>query len=211
MSVGLRHRLRQLVVLVALGGFIGCASTNVGAIRDDSFTPEQDEQALWQSADALDQYLDQHQVCYQDPQLQAYLEGVVTRLLPYLGAQSRQVRVHVLKDPFLNAFTLPNGSLYIHTGLLAQMQNEAQLATVLGHELTHFIKRHALKQQHMEHNRLVLANVLAGVIAATSGDVNLARAIMDLNGPVTQALVVAQVQGYSRDLEREATIPVCTR
>ena len=47
-----------------------------------------------------------------------------------------------MKSPQLNAFALPNGRIYINQGLLARFQNEAQLATVMAHEGTHFTNRH---------------------------------------------------------------------
>ena len=54
-------------------------------------------------------------------------------------------RVRVIEDPTLNAFAYPHGSLYVHTGLLARMENEDQLATVFGHEMTHVENRHMLR------------------------------------------------------------------
>ncbi|MCX8072229.1 MAG: M48 family metallopeptidase [Candidatus Binatia bacterium] len=78
-----------------------------------------------------------------DPQLEAYLDGIAARLLPSFGLDASTVQLRVVEDPFLNAFALPNGTLVISDGLLAQLDNEAQLACVLAHELTHFVERHA--------------------------------------------------------------------
>ena len=71
---------------------------------------------------------------YQDPLLVDYLEQVVTHLNPESMADNPELRytVGVVEDPTLNAFAFPHGALYIHTGLLARMSNEDQLATVLG-------------------------------------------------------------------------------
>ena len=49
-----------------------------------------------------------------------------------------------MRDPTLNAFSLPNGRIYVHTGLLACLESEAQLAMILGHEMTHVTNRHPL-------------------------------------------------------------------
>ena len=46
----------------------------------------------------------------------------------------------------LNAFALPGGYLYIYTGLLKHLKNEAQLAFVLGHEVGHIVGRHAIRR-----------------------------------------------------------------
>ena len=55
------------------------------------------------------------------------------------------VKIVVIKDPYLNAFAFPNGVIYIHTGMLARMDNEAQLAALLAHEMSHCIHRHTLR------------------------------------------------------------------
>ena len=54
---------------------------------------------------------------------------------------------HLLRDPkTINAFALPGGQIFITAGLLNRMDNEAQLAGVLGHEIGHVINRHAAQQ-----------------------------------------------------------------
>src|SRR5207245_8552276 len=50
----------------------------------------------------------------------------------------------VLRDPTLAAFAMPEGRVFLHTGLLSRLENEAQLATILGHEVTHVYERHYL-------------------------------------------------------------------
>ncbi len=73
-------------------------------------------------------------------------------------------KVKVVKDPFLNAFALPDGSIYFHTGLLARMENEAQLATVLGHEIAHFINRDSARQLRHRESRQTTARVVQAVL-----------------------------------------------
>jgi len=51
-----------------------------------------------------------------------------------------------LRDPEPNAFALPNGSIYVTTGLLALLDNESQLAAIIAHELTHVMRRHTYMQ-----------------------------------------------------------------
>src|SRR6185295_8181427 len=87
----------------------------------------------------------------------------------------------------------------------ASMQDEAELATVLGHELTHYVHRHALRQQRTQKQRWMMTQAVMGTLAmatvAFTGDPNAARTLMQFGNNV---VVEAQVSGYSRDLEREA-------
>jgi predicted Zn-dependent protease len=128
-------------------------------------------------------------------------------------------RFGVIRDPTLNAFAMPNGRIYVHTGLLAQVQNESQLATILGHEMTHVSNRHALKFTRDAQTKQILYTVAA--IAASIG-VAAAAGSMSKNNPVGGAVLsqtanailglglqlatIAAINGYGRDLEREADV-----
>jgi len=62
------------------------------------------------------------------------VNSVAARLHPPDPSFRIPFRIVVLKNYYLNAFAYPNGVIYVHTGILAQMENEAQLATLLAHE-----------------------------------------------------------------------------
>jgi len=195
--------LRWLAALL-LVALAGCASTDPEAIRRTGFQPEEDEQELWSSSAEIDSVLRERGVLYDDPALQQYLDGVLARIAPEVAGSTR---VAVLRDPYLNAFALPNGSIYVHSGMLASIENEAQLATLLGHEVTHYTERHSLARQRLAENRTMAIQVVVGILAvavAASGDANAVRAMLELGGSVTPSLVETQVSGYSRDLELEA-------
>ena len=118
-----------------------CASRNVPPIGygGQPFQPEPDEVALWNQADKEEQELLKKNKPYDDPMLEEYLGKIGDRLLPdtVRAAGGPGFRFGVIRDPTLNAFAMPNGRIYIHTGMLAQVQNESQLATIVGHEMTH--------------------------------------------------------------------------
>lgn len=140
---------------------------------------------LWALADDFDEDVSHTNSLYPDAELQNYLQNILDRLYP--DFQGR-IRIQVFRSPSLNAFALPNGSLYIHTSLLARCSNEAQAATILGHEAAHFVDRHALRQTEQLQNNTAFANVLtiAGV---------------PLVGPL---LAVSSTLGYSKELESKA-------
>jgi predicted Zn-dependent protease len=83
-----------------------------------------------------------------DRVLTAYANRVVKRLAASKEAQHSgfPFTFEVVADPTINAFALPGGHMFIHTGLLKALDNEAQLAGVMGHEMSHVILRHGTNQ-----------------------------------------------------------------
>jgi predicted Zn-dependent protease len=110
------------------------------------FTLDADEQRLWAQADREAAALLARVPVYDDPALTAYLARLAERLTPPALAEAGGPRPHliVLRDPTLAAFALPDGRLFLHTGLVAAVESEAQLALVLAREVAHVARRHAL-------------------------------------------------------------------
>ncbi len=220
----MRHTVafRAVALATLLLFTVSCVSTQLPPISSQggSFKPLPDEQALWEQSREEEEKLLDNAKLYQDPLLESYLEGVVSRLNPPGMAANPAIRykVRVLEDPTLNAFAYPHGSIYVHTGLLARMENEDELATVLGHEMTHVENRHMLRYQRSAQNKqigLSIAAVAAAVVLAGaegdalgSGDWGKAATI-DVFGDLLvglglQLAFLASVNGYGRGLEIEA-------
>jgi beta-barrel assembly-enhancing protease len=220
----MRHGIvfRFVAVLTLLAVTTSCVSTQLPPISasGSGFKPLPDEQELWQKSRDEEAKLLDKVTLYEDPALESYLQGVVTRLTPKAMADNPAVhyRVRVVEDPTLNAFAYPHGSIYVHTGLLARVENEDQLATVLGHEMTHVEGRHMLRQRRAAHNKEVgfaVAAVAASVVVAAAEGDALGHghwgdaAALDVFGNVLVGLglelaFVASVNGYGRGLETEA-------
>lgn len=101
-----------------------------------------------------------------DGQVRAYVGEVGNRVVAQSTAKTSPYRFqfHVLADPkTVNAFALPGGQIFITAALLSQLQNEAQLAGVLGHEVGHVIGRHAA--EHMAKGQLTQILVGAAGVA----------------------------------------------
>lgn len=143
------------------------------------------EKNLWQEAEEFDRALLRAGKVNADPALTAYLQGILDRLYPEFRGR---LTVRLLNAPHLNAFALPNGSLYVNAGLIARFENEAQLATVLAHEGAHFIHRHSLQQAERVRNAAAFALVVGMLGVPLVGDL----------------VALSSMFGYSREHEREA-------
>lgn len=166
----------------------GCTGTPIRHMEghEDSRHLTTEEGRLWHTAEELDRQMENADYLYPDPALQAYVQGVMQKLYPeYPGV----IRVRVVDSPSLNAFALPNGSIYINTGMLARLDNEAQMATVLAHEGVHFTHKHSWQQRRNVKTSTAFSN--------TFGLVTGIPLLGDL-------MAASSVYGFSQDLEREA-------
>src|SRR2546430_16544776 len=75
-------------------------------------------------------------------ELTGYLTRLGSRLAKSPKAGMFPFTFAVINDPSINAFALPGGPIFVHTGLLAAIDNESQLAGVLSHEMSHVALRH---------------------------------------------------------------------
>jgi len=156
-----------------------------------------EEQGLWQRVAEEQAALDRSGFILQEPEVEAYLQSIVDRLATSGGLQAEDFSVKLVRDPTLNAFAYPNGRLYLHTGLLARMLNEAQLASVLAHEMVHATHEHALKSQRSLKTKTGILQAIS-LSAPIAGDYT---PLVDLLGVYGTA---AAVSGYSKGLETEA-------
>lgn len=186
------------LLLAGILGLAGCETTQVASFQPaKGLQLETDEARLWTRSNEEQEHLDASGFRLSDAPTDAYLARIIERLNSDNGAGGIHFEVKVLKDPTLNAFAFPNGVIYVHTGLLARLENEAQLATVLAHECSHVYLRHALKGMRDLKNKTA---VYAGVGAVTVG-FGLSGLVVNILGGIG---TMAAVSGYSRDLEREA-------
>jgi predicted Zn-dependent protease len=137
---------------------------------------------------------------FENPDLQAYMDSICKRLMADRPTpENVKFRCLVLRDPMQNAFAEPNGTVYLTTGLLALLENEAELAGVLGHELTHTYNRHLYLENRSMRKKMLTMNILS--IASAVPGVGAAVAV---GSAITDQILVASVYGYSRENEQEA-------
>jgi predicted Zn-dependent protease len=142
-----------------------------------------------------------------DPELQAYVEKVGRSLVPkWVDPQQLNFTFTLVADPTLNAFAMPDGTVVVHSGLVAALENEAQLAAVLGHEIAHATHRHGYKgykSQESKQKWFGLGSMVAGVLVGTQTDSALAG-LITTGG--SQLALKAAVNGHGRKLEDEADV-----
>jgi predicted Zn-dependent protease len=140
-----------------------------------------------------------------DPELQAYVDRVGRSLVPkWVESTQFQFTFTLVDDPTLNAFAMPDGTVVVHSGLLAALENEAQLATVLGHEIAHATHRHGYrgyKDQQGKQMWFGLGSMIAGMVIGSQTNSALAGLATSLGSNLAMQ---AAVNGHGRKLEDEA-------
>ena len=189
--------MKNIILMVtAFCLLAGCSTPGPVAVSENP-AARADEKVLWRNARQEQQTIDASGLLYHDPPLENYLNRIVARLQTYSGCTDISFQARIIKDPHLNAFALPHGAIYVHTGILARMDNEAQLAALLAHEMTHCTHRHALKVLRRINNR----SVYMAAIEQTLGKI---PAVRELTRFLGHTAAMAAVNGYTRELETEA-------
>lgn len=139
---------------------------------------------------ALEEKIGNSGMLFDDPALNDYLQGIVDTMFP---ERRGTLRVHTFRNPEFNAFAVATGGVYFHTGTLLRMEDESQLASVLGHEGSHVTADHIYRSVKGAKST-AKASVFLGILAAGAG-----------LPPVLGSIVgLSSMAGFSRDHEREA-------
>lgn len=137
-----------------------------------------------------------------DVEVTAYLNDLGHRLAINALTPDMKFNYFLVPDPTINAFALPGGFVGVNSGLVLTTQSEAELASVLGHETAHVAQHHLARMQATSGTSqlMVLAAILAGVLAAKSGNSDIGMGA--LNAGI--GLSIQSQLSFSRDFEREA-------
>ncbi len=135
---------------------------------------------------------EENQAIYADEAWQQYVQRLGEKLLEHTEHKGRTYKFTVLDESSVNAFALPDGYIFMHAGLIAHMQNEDQLAAVIGHEIAHVTKRHSARRS----TRSGLGSIAGFVAAVLTGSGALYSA--------SQTAMAQYISGYGREMELEA-------
>ncbi len=206
-----RMALRLLVPMLLLtvaGAGTGCVTTGTNPVSGNTRAYAYSWEEEVELGKKADKQIQQQYGTYDNEALQKYVDDVGREVLaeshmrrPDAPAKFRNTEFtfRVLDSPVINAFALPGGYVYVTRGLMAHLNNEAQLAVVLGHEVGHVAGRHAskqaAKQQFMQ--GLLVGGALASQVAFGG---NAAENVLGLGGNAAQLLSLK----YSRGNEQES-------
>lgn len=145
-----------------------------------------DEGGLWAMMDREETRLRRSPFNLRDPQLRSYVQDMACRLG---GEHCPDIRVHLVRTPYFNASMAPNGMMQVWSGLMLRVDNEAQLAAVLGHEIGHYLSRHSVERLRDAKSRAAFSSFIG---------------MFGLVGALGQLGMMAGMFAYSRDHERDA-------
>lgn len=171
----------------------GCAQLLLGGLTAaQALQPITEEQEIEIGQSAAQEVInDPKTVIYTNPDVTAYVAAVGMRIAAQSERPNLPWEFRVVVDDDLNAFALPGGQIFITTGALKAMKNEAELAGVLGHEVAHVAHKHGI-------TKLQQAMVAQGLAIATLGS---SPALLRQAGAIALQLVL---NGQGRQAELEA-------
>jgi predicted Zn-dependent protease len=141
---------------------------------------------------------------YHDPEVETYVSNIGMSVVPEWAKKEFHFQFNILSDPTLNAFALPDGSIFVHTGLLARVENDSQLAAILGHETAHVTEHHGAQGYKKQMTTFLPAAVGAEVLGMKMSDKGQNPFVaMATQAGLTLAMSAA-VSGYGRTHEDQA-------
>ena len=196
-------RCRRLALVVVFGlALAGCSSSLLSVGAPPGSLPEAQRQLQQQqprppqpsSATPREhqRILAAYNGAYEDPKLEALLNQTVAKLVAASERPDLPYHVTILNSAAVNAFALPTGQLYVTRGLIALASDTSELASVLSHEMSHVIARHAAIREDQARQVALVSRVVQDV----------------LSDPETGALALAKskiaLASFSRAQEFEA-------
>lgn len=135
-----------------------------------------------------------------NPTVTGYVQAIVNSILrsPNIKNRDFQYKVTIIHDDkTINAFSIPGGGIYVYTGLMKFIDNEATLAGVLAHEITHADHRHSTAQMSQQYGLQTLAGIALGQTGTSTTAADLVKAVTGVGGTLAMLR-------FSRDDERDA-------
>src|SRR5262249_26554615 len=121
------------------------------------------------ATEEIERHIARQGLLYEDAALESYLNQLAGQLLATDDTDAGAVHVRVTKGTNAAALTLSDGSIYLSTALLTELDNESQLAALLGRELTHYTNQHELRGLRREKHAWIALVTVEVLLAAAEG------------------------------------------
>lgn len=180
--------MRKITILL-LFFIVSCVTTGPGGKTDFIFISTTEEVEIGEQV-AGD--VESKEGLLRNSTVQNYVNGVGQKIARVCDRRDVEYEFKVIDKDEINAFACPGGFIYVYTGLLDVLDNEAQLAGVLAHEISHVVARHSVKKLQNVYGYAILAEIALGDKAEGAA------------GDVVNVAAMLILQGYSRDNEFEA-------
>jgi predicted Zn-dependent protease len=138
-----------------------CATNPATGKRQIMLVSEAQEIQMGQEAD---QQVAPSMGLYEDQALQSYVAGIGAPMAAASERPQLPWTFRVVDDASVNAFAIPGGFIYVTRGLMAHLNSEAELASVVGHEIGHVTARHSISQ--ISKSQLASVGLVAGMIVS---------------------------------------------
>ncbi|MBL0714436.1 MAG: M48 family metalloprotease [Desulfosarcina sp.] len=191
-----RREFLRCSALAAAGWMAGCATNPVTGKSQFMLISEQEEIEVDRKNSPYQLSADYGST--QDRRLNDYIARTGKRLVPATHRPQMPYRFEVVNATYINAYAFPGGTIATTRGILLKLDNEAELASLLGHELGHVNARHTAQQM----SKAALTQTLVGGASTLAGGQG--SIFGDLAGQLGSIGAGALLAVYSRDNEREA-------
>lgn len=159
---------------------------------------DEDEKGMWQMMERVEEEVSGSNLLIRDPALTSYLGDLIGHVG---GPAAKEMRIYLARIPEFNAIMFPTGFTVVFSGLLLRMRNEAQLAGVIAHEGSHFLRKHQLRQwRDMRRKTDIFAFLAMGAGVAGGAAGVYAGDLVQL----AQLGTILSLLKYNRTLEAEA-------
>ena len=178
----MKHSRLALSFILILG--LGCGSGgdfNLISIEEE-----------WQLGQQLSQDIARQVSLNRDPVVNQYVSQLGQKIVANTNMANLPWNFYVVNDPSINAFAVPGGHVYVHTGLINAASNASELAGVLSHEIAHVLARHSTEQISRQYGLSVLASMVLGQDPNALGQL------------AAQIVAGGALARYSREAEQEA-------
>lgn len=156
--------------------------------------PDSTEQGLWMAMAQREKEVKNSPFRLRGSKLERYVNQMACQLA---GDHCKDIRVYLIRTPSFNATMAPNGMMEVWSGLLLRMDNEAQLAAVIGHEIAHYLQRHSLQSIQNIKDKAAISQVV-GLLTAVAG--------VGVIGDLTTFAALGSMASFSRDHESESDL-----